>query len=131
MNLLRIRMIAFAVGMTVLPWMSVQAQDMSVPQVHTADIGTLFPNDETYREGDANLNAKARDHAAGSRDRGRNATLQAQFETRRRAAMASMEPEYRRRIARDGKPSADAWLKRTAYAFGKREGENMRRAQTK
>lgn len=43
------------------------------------------------------------------------------FIARRNAARASIEPEYRMRVARDGKASADAWLARTARALGERD----------
>lgn len=36
-----------------------------------------------------------------------------------------LEREHRRRVARDGKASADRWLKQEAYAIGAQVGRQM------
>lgn len=41
--------------------------------------------------------------------------------------LAKAEPEYRRRLAADGKDAADAWLGETARELGVRAGEATRR----
>ena len=41
--------------------------------------------------------------------------------------MREIEPEYRRRVLRDGKAAADAWLVRTARQWGIEEGRRARR----
>ncbi|HST44671.1 MAG TPA: hypothetical protein VLK29_05535 [Luteimonas sp.] len=42
------------------------------------------------------------------------------------AEKATLEPEYTRRLAEDGKDSADAWLKDIGYQLGRRLGEATR-----
>ncbi len=39
---------------------------------------------------------------------------------------AKLASEYQRRLADDGKPSADEWLSGAAYEFGRRQGEATR-----
>ena len=38
-----------------------------------------------------------------------------------------LRPEYERRVRRDGRPAADAWLRATAERLGRREGQAMQR----
>ncbi len=45
------------------------------------------------------------------------------------AAAKRLEPEYRLRVRRDGKASADAWLKAEAFAAGRQAGREERRRQ--
>ena len=42
-------------------------------------------------------------------------------------ALASVVPEYQRRVAKDGKESADRWLGETARAMGEAQGRESRR----
>ncbi|WP_407353221.1 hypothetical protein [Luteimonas sp. R10] len=41
--------------------------------------------------------------------------------------LASIAPEYERRVAADGQERADLWLQQCARELGTREGEKMRR----
>jgi hypothetical protein len=47
-------------------------------------------------------------------------------QTRMNELMRRLRPEYERRVLRDGKTSADGWLKRTAYRLGVEEGRRAR-----
>lgn len=52
----------------------------------------------------------------------------ASMSSSRRAQLArQLKPEYERRVRRDGKASADLWLKRTAWQLGYEEGRKARR----
>ena len=46
---------------------------------------------------------------------------------RTEALMRRLRPEYARRVKRDGKASADRWLKKTAWELGNAEGRAARR----
>ena len=46
----------------------------------------------------------------------------------RKARMQLLEAEYNRRVQRDGRASADAWLRQAAYAMGQRDGRTFQRA---
>lgn len=48
--------------------------------------------------------------------------LQAMIERRRREFL----PEYERRVAAEGKPAADAWLRQVATEAGRRDGAKIR-----
>lgn len=41
--------------------------------------------------------------------------------------MRRLKPEYERRAQRDGRESANKWLKRTAYNLGRQDGRRARR----
>jgi hypothetical protein len=45
---------------------------------------------------------------------------------RRQQLMRQLEPEYHRRVQLYGKASADDWLRRTAWQFGREEGRRAR-----
>lgn len=53
----------------------------------------------------------------------------AEYRARLKEEIAAVKVEYERRVARDGKASADRWLAETAREMGRREGEAARRAQ--
>ncbi len=51
------------------------------------------------------------------------------YRARLQREIAGVKAEYDRRLARDGKASADAWLAEKGREMGRREGEAVRRAQ--
>lgn len=58
--------------------------------------------------------------------RGQSAIPHGPDPARRQYLMRHVEPEYRWRIRRYGKASADSWLKRTAWQLGVDEGRRAR-----
>lgn len=53
----------------------------------------------------------------------------AAYRARLQREIAEVKVEYDRRLARDGKASADAWLAEAAREMGRREGEAARRVR--
>ena len=58
-----------------------------------------------------------------------DAAAVAAYRARLQREIAEVKVEYDRRLARDGKASADAWLAEKGREMGRREGEAARRAQ--
>ena len=58
-----------------------------------------------------------------------DAAAVAAYRARLQREIAEVKVEYDRRLARDGKASADAWLAEKAREMGRREGEAARRAE--
>jgi hypothetical protein len=50
-------------------------------------------------------------------------------EARMKELMSRLQPEYEERLQRDGKSSADQWLKETAFELGRRDGQAARQGR--
>lgn len=56
----------------------------------------------------------------------RQAQLREEFQRRVDGHRRQLLPEYERRVRRDGRASADAWLRQTADALGRRDAAELR-----
>ncbi len=68
-----------------------------------------------------------REGAIDDRDQG---ALERHYDERQahvRQALAAIAPEYERRVREDGQAHADDWLRETARAMGREDGESTRR----
>jgi len=87
----------------------------------TMDLGTGYGQialGQSVLDGTRAIDGKSQDLPARSTVRPSQAQMQ--------AIANQLEPEYRRRVQADGKASADAWLRQTAWELGRQAGRAAR-----
>lgn len=87
----------------------------------TMDLGTGYGQialGQSVLNGTRAIDGKSREPST------RNAVRPSQAQMQ--AIARQLEPEYRRRVQADGKASADAWLRQTAWELGRQAGRAAR-----
>lgn len=109
---------------------------LSMPAFAQFDAGqqaNLMHQHELMRKqttGDGNRREARAEDRAGQRGKGitprQQAAIEAEMRGRFEQHRRELLPEYERRVKSDGKPAADAWLRRVATEAGRRDGNAIR-----
>lgn len=115
----RSRALAAVLSTCVVLPMAAVAQDMSFQPDY---IGSNALSNALEQQNDA---SRTRNPQAGLTP-AQQAQLRSEFQRRVDNHRRQLLPEYERRVQRDGRASADAWLRQTADALGRRDAAELR-----